>query len=184
MVSIFPTLADVILQRLRTAVTNFIVGGSSTFAIKDTTNTLAVMSIDTSGAGGGNGDALFNHNITQTAGAFFPGSSGVIMSYNDTSNISGAISLNVQYRTLWYQTLTGNITSFTIPAAQSASGQTCVVHFIQDGTGGRTLAGVAALIKFAGGTTPVLSTGANKRDIFWFQFDGTNWYELARGVNV
>tara|TARA_R110000803_G_scaffold181350_1_gene243739 strand:- start:200 stop:985 length:786 start_codon:yes stop_codon:yes gene_type:complete len=45
----------------------------------------------------------------------------------------------------------------------------------QDGTGSRTLT-FGTIFKWAGGTAPTLSTGANAVDIFTFIYDGTNLY--------
>ena len=48
----------------------------------------------------------------------------------------------------------------------------------QDATGGRT-ATFPATVKWAGGTAPTLSTGANAVDIISFLWDGTNYYGVA-----
>jgi len=55
---------------------------------------------------------------------------------------------------------------------------------MQDGTGSRTLAGAAAAIKWAGGVAPVLSTGANRRDVFRFRYLGAVFVEIGRSMNV
>jgi len=70
-----------------------------------------------------------------------------------------------------YLTLTGNVTTFD---ASNLSEGAYTFHFIQDGTGGRTLS-FAAKFRFID-TPPTLSTAANTRDIMTCDCDGTNLY--------
>ncbi len=58
--------------------------------------------------------------------------------------------------------MTTNVATFNV--FNPASGQTINVRFIQDGTGGRTIAWPASF-NWAGGTAPALSTAANKVDL-------------------
>lgn len=76
-------------------------------------------------------------------------------------------------------TLTGNITSLTF--SNAIKNRIYRLQLVQDGTGGRTLAGVSSAIKFGG--TPNLSLTANVRDVFTFFYDGTNYWELSRSMN-
>jgi hypothetical protein len=69
-------------------------------------------------------------------------------------------------------TLGGNRT-FANCTAQTVG--TYILHVVQDATGGRTLTW-GGMYKWPQGTAPVLSTGANKRDILSFICDGTNMY--------
>ena len=55
------------------------------------------------------------------------------------------------------------------------AGGTYVLRVIQDGTGSRTITW-NSVFKWAGGTAPTLSTGANAVDILTFISDGTNMY--------
>jgi len=71
-----------------------------------------------------------------------------------------------------FVTLAGNR---TIAAPTNAQQGSYVLHVIQDGTGSRTLTW-NTVFKWPGGVAPVLSTGAGKRDIFFFTHDGTNFY--------
>ncbi|MGA5426615.1 hypothetical protein ACPCVL_07425 [Streptomyces koyangensis] len=80
-------------------------------------------------------------------------------------------------------TLTGNVTSFPFSNPQSQR-QEVEVHFLQDATGSRTLAGVSSLIKWAGGTAPTLTTTASRRDIFRFRYVAGSYYEVSRSMNV
>jgi hypothetical protein len=105
---------------------------------------------------------------------------------NAATNVSGAVSLNSTQATVFQITLIGNITSFGLSAdlTQQVAGREFEVHFIQDGTGSRTLAGVSSTIKFAGAATPTLTTTASRRDIFRFRWIGGTYYEISRAMNV
>lgn len=102
-----------------------------------------------------------------------------------SANISGAVSANLTNGSVQLLTLTGNVTSFTFQNAVGMSGSAaeCEVHFIQDGTGSRTLAGAHASIKWAG-AAPTLTTTAGRRDIFRFRISGGSFYEISRSMNV
>jgi len=75
-------------------------------------------------------------------------------------------------------TLTANITKLTINPASGAglAGTECVIKFIQDGTGNRTLAVGAGNVKLAGGACTLTAAGASV-DMLTFVFDGTYWQE-------
>jgi hypothetical protein len=110
------------------------------------------------------------------------GGAGYIHGSTHTDSGGGALSLNTQAIEIWKQTLTSNITSLAL--ANPTAGQIFTLMLIQDGTGSRTLSSPSANIKWAGGATPTLTTTASRRDIFRFFYDGTNWYELSRSMNV
>lgn len=78
-------------------------------------------------------------------------------------------------------TLTNNLTSLTF--AGGTTDGVYELHLVQDATGSRTLSAPAAAIKWAGGA-PTLTATASKRDIFRFRYDGTNWWEISRSMNV
>jgi hypothetical protein len=98
-----------------------------------------------------------------------------------TQTFAAALTVNFKAGALAQVTLTANITSLAF--SNAPSGCVVEVQFIQDGTGSRTLASPSASIKWAG-TAPTLSTGASKRDVFRFRYDGTNFYEISRAMNV
>lgn len=75
-------------------------------------------------------------------------------------------------------TLTGNITSFTITNA--VAGQVVKFIWIQDATGGRTVAGAPANVH--GFTAP--GTTASTWSIQTMTYDGTNWICEAANVNI
>jgi len=67
-------------------------------------------------------------------------------------------------------TLTGNITTQTL--SNVAAGKAGTITFIQDGTGGRTTVW-NSVFKFAGGTTPTLSTAINAIDVLSYSCRST-----------
>lgn len=71
-------------------------------------------------------------------------------------------------------TLGGNRT-FTFSNPKDGARYMLIVK--QDATGSRTV--TWPTVKWAGGTTPTLTTTANKYDIFTFVYDGTNYYGTA-----
>ncbi len=66
--------------------------------------------------------------------------------------------------------------TFTFTAPSNPCSLTLVL--IQDGTGSRT-ATWPANVKWAGGSAPTLSTGANAIDIISFYYDGSSFYGVA-----
>lgn len=92
------------------------------------------------------------------------------------TNQTGSVSLDLStgnIRTITFGA--GNITSLT---ATNVPVGFITIALIQDGTGSRTVTW-NSLFKWAGGTTPTLSTAANARDQFSFQCDGTSCYILS-----
>lgn len=77
-------------------------------------------------------------------------------------------------------TLTGNNTlTFTAPVA----GTVCTFIVIQDATGGRSITWPAS-VKWPGGSAPTLTGGSNKKDVFVFVFDGTNYVNIQQNYDV
>ena len=80
-------------------------------------------------------------------------------------------------------TLTGSPSSIDFTNPREPIGyMTLIVK--QDATGTRIPTAWDADIKWTGSTAPTLSTGASAVDIFRFYFDGTNYYELHRSLNL
>lgn len=63
----------------------------------------------------------------------------------------------------------------TIAAPTNLKVGSYILHVVQDGTGNRTLTW-NAVFKWPAGVAPVLTTAANRRDLFSFICDGTNLY--------
>jgi hypothetical protein len=99
------------------------------------------------------------------------------------NNQSGAVTLNLALGSIFVVNLTGNVTSLAFSNALYGGQVPIIIHFQQDATGSRTLAGTAASIKLAGGAL-ILSTGANKRDIITLTTDGGSYWETARSLNL
>jgi hypothetical protein len=79
-------------------------------------------------------------------------------------------------------TLSGGNATFTF-TAPTQSGVIVVVILQQDATGSRTCVWPGS-VKFVGGTAPTLTTAAFSRDQLSFQYDGSNYYELSRALDV
>lgn len=95
---------------------------------------------------------------------------------------AGAYNWNLLSGALIRQTLTANMTQAPTVSNEILD-QNLEVQLIQDGTGSRTMIWPSNF-KFAGGTAPSLSATASTRDIFRFRYDGTNWHEVSRSMDV
>jgi len=86
---------------------------------------------------------------------------------------------------------TGNIQAITMPAgnitiaiSNEVVGQCFLIEITQDGGGSRTVTWFTT-IKWAGGSAPVLTTTASKRDVFGFRVTGTDTYDgYVVGMNI
>lgn len=93
--------------------------------------------------------------------------------YTDQTLTDGAsVSWNVALGGIATLTLAGNR---TMAAPTNLKKGVYILHVIQDATGSRTITW-NAVFKWQSAVAPVLSTGANKRDIISFVCDGTNLY--------
>jgi hypothetical protein len=97
-----------------------------------------------------------------------------LINYKDavvTVTYASTITPNIALGSIQQVTLTGNVTMNAFGGTPQA-GQSMVIKFIQDGTGGRTL---SSTMKWAGGLK-TLSTAANAVDIASVFYDGTTYY--------
>lgn len=95
------------------------------------------------------------------------------------ANISGAVSIDLSVTAKsnnLHLTLTGNVTSFAL--TNPVDGAVYNIRFIQDATGGRTIA-LPSVFKFAGGTPPTFSTSANAVDFLSAQYGSTEATYMA-----
>lgn len=100
-----------------------------------------------------------------------------------SASVSGAVTVDLSLGAVFLLTLTGNITSFQASNAPT-TGSEWEVHFIQDATGSRTIAGFVAAFRLAGGAL-TLTTTAGKRDILRFRNIGPGGhYEISRSMNL
>ncbi len=95
-------------------------------------------------------------------------------------NVSGATTFNVANGKTVTATLTGNIT-VTLTAGEYKN-QMLTLKLTQDGTGSRTVTWPGNFKKAGGSLT--LSTAASAVDVITLKYDGTNWLEQSRALNV
>lgn len=95
-------------------------------------------------------------------------------------NVTGATIFNRAEGEIITATLTGNIT-VTLTSG-TVIGETLELRLTQDGTGSRTV-GWPSNFKKAGGTL-TLSTGVGAVDHILVRWNGTNWLEVSRNLNV
>lgn len=98
----------------------------------------------------------------------------------DSGNITGSTTFNRVNGDFFRATLTGNIT-VTLTTGKVV-GDMLTLKLTQDGTGNRTVTW-PGVFKKAGGTL-TLSTAASAVDVIRMQWDGTNWVEVSRALNV
>lgn len=98
----------------------------------------------------------------------------------DNGNVTTTATIKPQDSANNKVTMTGN-TTFTF-ADGDYVGQVCRDTYIQDATGSR-VASWPGNFKKAGGTL-TLTTTANARDIITRKWDGTNWHEVGRSLNL
>jgi hypothetical protein len=109
-------------------------------------------------------------NLTGVSGSVATG----IINYKDyvaTITYASTITPNIALGSIQQVTLTGNVTMNAFGGTPQA-GQSMVIKFIQDGTGGRTL---TSTMKWAGGLKTLTAT-ANAVDIASVFYDGTTYY--------
>lgn len=96
--------------------------------------------------------------------------------------VTGATSIDASEGSIFYLSLTGNVTGFTF--TNLVAGRRYEVHFIQDATGSRTLAVTSAVVKLAGGAL-TLTTTASKRDVIQFRaISSSVVVEIGRSLNL
>ena len=139
------------------------------------------------------GDVTISNTGVTTIGSSVVGSSkvdttqvavlGTAQEYTRTHNFNATaltdatnISWDLAQNQVASVTLGGNRT-LSNPSNQ-VDGAVYILVVKQDGTGGRTLT-FSSNYKFAGGTAPTLTTGANKVDVLTFVSDGTNMFGVS-----
>jgi hypothetical protein len=96
------------------------------------------------------------------------------------ASTAGAVTFDLSTGNAFQHTLDENVTSITLsnPPASGTYGE-CIIKFIQDGTGSRTVAGWPASVKWPGGTAPTITTTLTTgTDLIVLKtWDaGTTWY--------
>lgn len=69
-----------------------------------------------------------------------------------------------------------NADTCAITFSNPSSGQTIVLKYAQPGSTGSAVVSYSTTIKWPGGTTPTMTTGASVIDVCTFTYDGTNYY--------
>lgn len=100
--------------------------------------------------------------------------------FHAQGNVTGATTFNREDGHTITATLTGNITVTLTNGVKK--GETLTLKLTQDGTGNRTVTWPSNFKKAGGSLT--LSTGASAVDMITMQWDGTNWNEVSRALNV
>jgi hypothetical protein len=82
----------------------------------------------------------------------------------------------------WHQVVLGG--NRTLAVSNVLVGQQFTISLVQDGTGSRTVTWFSG-IRWAGGSAPTLTTGANKADVFTFKaVSATSFYGFISGQNI
>lgn len=103
--------------------------------------------------------AATNSSINVSSGSY-----NTIQTY--TPSAAGTATLDLSKGNVHHITMpAGNI---TIAISNSTAGQCIILRILQDGTGSRTVTWFTT-IKWAGGSTPTLTTAASKADTFGFE---------------
>lgn len=106
---------------------------------------------------------------------------GVLASTKLTGTFAASLSIDASLCLLYELTLSDNVTSSSI--INPTTNQQLRITLKQDATGNRTFAWPSN-VRFNGNAAPTLSTAANARDTFMFEYDGTNWYEVSRSMGM
>lgn len=94
---------------------------------------------------------------------------------------AASITVDASQSQTFFVTLTGNITGITISNADTARRITFI--FLQDGTGGRTVAGWPASVLLSGAAFTV-TTNANRYSTITFEYCNSKWIEVGRTTDV
>jgi len=97
-----------------------------------------------------------------------------------TLGYSGTVDLDLSTSNQFYIELTGNI---TLTTSNGSNGQAFILHLRQDATGSR-LANWFSGVRWAGGTTPTLTTDGLKIDTFGFIKNGSDFYGYVIGLKI
>ena len=152
------------------SVTGTITGGNlATGGTASATGNITGGNISTGGLITATGN-ITGGNLTGVSGSVATG----IINYKDyvaTITYAATITPDIALGSIQQVTLTGNVTMNAFGGTPQA-GQSMVIKFIQDATGGRTL---SSTMKWAGGAK-TLSPGGNAVDIASVFYDGTTYW--------
>lgn len=114
--------------------------------------------------------------------------SGEIQNFREeltTVAAAGTTTINLTLSNCFKVTLGANIATLTVSNWTASKGQPVTIRFLQDGTGGRTVAFPAGW-KWPGGVAPTITATANKTDIVVLYSDdgGTTIFASLFTVNA
>lgn len=133
----------------------------------------------------GTGNFTVTGTLTATSSltaASVTASAGTIRGTRVTSSGTGSHDFDLSAGNHFRRTLSGNST-LRLTSPQSNTGY--MIEVVQDSTGGRTVtwsAGTGSIV-WANGITPTATTTANRKDIYVFWWDGTNFHGQVYGQN-
>ena len=87
-----------------------------------------------------------------------PAPGGSASGYDTATPAAGAIDLSDETIAVWIVNLNANVTSITLPTALTGEALSLLLLFVQDGTGGRTVAGWPSITWEAGSAPTITST--------------------------
>lgn len=118
--------------------------------------------------------------LTVTAGNFIMSGGQAKAVRNDAGDSGTSKTLDFNTGNVQKVRMTGSCT-FTFSNPQVGAGY--IVELLQDATGNR-FATWPSTVKWDGGATPVLTTTANRKDVFVFLWNGTNYIGSTFAMNV
>lgn len=138
---------------------------------------------------GNAGKVLTTDGTTASWGAFSASFSNQVVfgkSYVEAATVltpASSITIDCGLSNNFQLQLESNLTSIAFSNVPSGL-FTCSLILNQDAVGGKTVT-FPSSFKWAGGTTPTMTTGANKTDIYTFMTtnQGTSWYAFIAGQN-
>lgn len=115
---------------------------------------------------------------TDTAQTFTAAQRGTVTTLTDGATITPDFAASNNFEV----TLAGTGRTLANPSNITA-GQSGVITIKQDGTGSRTITTYGSNFKFAGGTAPTLSTGANDVDILSYYCVSSTFIAASLGAD-
>lgn len=100
--------------------------------------------------------------------------------FNQGNLGAGSYTLHPEYYSTWQVTLTGNH-AYTMDVSASVAGDKFKLIVVQGGVGSFTTTFVNAKL-VGGGFVPTATVAA--KSVISFEFDGSNWIEESRGLNL
>lgn len=151
-------------------------------------NSLAIGTVSTLGASASATSTITGSSPNQTLNLGIPqgiqgiqGNPGDMVVVAGPANVSGAIDISaVTFPSTRLWTLTGNITSLTLPTPSASQSATFTLVMTQDATGSRTVTWPAS-VKWPDGISQQPAAAASNVSVFHLLWTGTTWLGLLGG---